>query len=34
VADALRDARGTFEAAEIFPTHVIDRMLDALSAAS
>ena len=30
VADALREVRATFEAAGIFPAHVIDRTIDAL----
>jgi len=30
VADALREVRATFEAGGVFPTHVIDRTLDAL----
>jgi glutamine synthetase len=30
VADALREVRSSFEAGGIFPTHVIDRTIDAL----
>ena len=32
VADELRERRASFEAAGIFPTHVIDRVIDALAA--
>ena len=32
VADELRERRASFEAADIFPAHVIDRVIDALAA--